>query len=157
MGKKVLFVCIHNSARSQISEALLKKYGNDLFDVESAGFEPAGLNPLAVEVLKKEENIDISSNTTDSVFELFRQGKSFNFVIAVCDEGNAQRCPIFPGLNYRLHWSFPDPSTVEGSDTEKYLKVKDIYLDIKAEVLKFIDLVKENKLKDNIPNNWKIG
>jgi arsenate reductase len=156
--KKVLFVCIHNSARSQIAEALLKKYGDEgLFEVESAGFEPASLNPLAVEVLKKEENIDISNNTTDAVFDLFKQGKHFNLVIAVCDEGNAQRCPIFPGLNYRLHWSFPDPSLVQGNDTDKYLKVKEIYQSIKEEVFKLIELVKADKLKDNFPNNWKIG
>lgn len=157
MAKKVLFVCIHNSARSQMAEALLKKYGKDLFEVESAGFEPASLNPLAIEVLKREENIDISNNTTDAVFDMFKQGKHFNFVIAVCDEGNAQRCPVFPGLNYRLHWSFPDPSLVQGEGEEKYLKVKEIYLDIKEEVFRFIELVKEDKLKDNFPTNWKLG
>ena len=157
MAKKVLFVCIHNSARSQIAEALLKKYGGYLFEVESAGFEPAPINPLVIEILQREENIDISNNTSDAVFDLFKQGKDFNFVIAVCDEGNAQRCPIFPGLNYRLHWSFPDPSLVQGNTIEKYHKVKDIYLSIKEEVLKFIELVKEEKLKDNFPSNWKVG
>ena len=157
MYKKVLFVCIHNSARSQIAEALLKKYGEDLFEVESAGFEPSNINPLVIEILQREEKIDISKNTSDSVFDLFKQGKSFNFVITVCDEGNAQRCPIFPGLNYRLHWSFPDPSLVQGNTIEKYHKVKDIYQSIKEEVLKFIELVKEEKLKDNFPSNWKVG
>ncbi len=157
MSKRVLFVCIHNSARSQIAEALLKKYGEDLFEVESAGFEPSSINPLVIEILQREENIDISNNTSDAVFDLFKQGKHFNFVIAVCDEGNAQRCPIFPGLNYRIHWSFPDPSLVRGDKIEKYHKVKDIYHLIKEEVLKFIELVKEEKLKDNFPNNWRVG
>jgi arsenate reductase len=155
--KKVLFVCIHNSARSQIAEALLKKYGDGLFEVESAGFEPSTINPLAIKVLQEEENINISDNSSDSIFELFKQGKHFSFVITVCDEGNAQRCPIFPGLNYRIHWSFEDPSLLEGSDEQKYEKIKDIYNLIKQEVLKFIELVKEGKIKDNFPPNWKIG
>ena len=72
----------------------MKKYGEDLFEVESAGFEPAPINPLAIEILKEKKN-EISNNTSDAVFDLFKQGKHFNFVIAVCDEGNAQRCPIF--------------------------------------------------------------
>jgi len=157
MGRKVLFVCIHNSARSQIAEALLKKYGNGLFKVESAGFEPSSINPLAIEVLKKEENIDISENTSDAVFDLFKKGNHYNFVIAVCDEGNAQRCPLFPGLNFRLHWSFPDPNLIQGEDIEKYRKIKEIYTSIKIEILKFIELVKEDKIRDNFPLNWKIG
>ena len=157
MSKKVLFVCIHNSARSQMAEALLKKYGEDLFEVQSAGFEPSTINPIVIELLQREEKIDISNNESNSVFEMFQEGKHFNFVIAVCDEGNAQRCPIFPGLNFRLHWSFPDPRLVVGDDVEKYQQVKEIYLSIKEEVFKFIDLVKEDKLRDNFPNNWKIG
>ena len=157
MSKKVLFVCIHNSARSQIAEALLKKYGEDLFEVESAGFEPAPINPLAIEILKREEEIDISNNTSDAVFDLFKQGKHFKYVIAVCDQGNAQKCPIFPGMNFKLHWSFEDPNLVRGSEIEKYHKVKDIYLSIKQEVLKFIELVKEDRLKKDFPSNWKVG
>ena len=156
MAKKVLFVCIHNSARSQIAEALLKKYGKDLFEVQSAGFEPASINPLAIEVLKKEENIDISNNSTDAVFDMFKQGKSFNFVITVCDEGNAQKCPIFPGLNYKIHWSFEDPNSFKGTNEDKYNKTKSVYKLIKNEVLKFIDLVQNDKLNDNHPSNWKI-
>lgn len=157
MSQRVLFVCIHNSARSQIAEALLKKYGKDLFEVESAGFEPAPLNPLAIEVLEKEEGIDISKNTTDAVFDLFKQGKHFKYVIAVCDQGNAQKCPIFPGVNFKLHWSFEDPSLIRGTDEEKYEKVKNIYKLIKIEVLKFIKLVKENRIKEDFPSNWRVG
>lgn len=157
MKKKVLFVCIQNSARSQMAEALLKKYGNGLFDVESAGFEPSTINPLAIEILQKEENIDISKNTADSLFEFFKQGRRYNFVITVCDEGHAQKCPIFPGLKYRLHWSFEDPALVQGTVTQKYDKVKEIYKSIKEEVLTFIELVQEGKLDDNFPTNWRLG
>eukprot|EP01155_Anaeramoeba_flamelloides_P002422 Anaeramoba_flamelloidesa1058237_73.p2 GENE.a1058237_73~~a1058237_73.p2 ORF type:complete len:156 (+),score=20.13 a1058237_73:841-1308(+) len=154
--KKVLFVCIHNSARSQMAEELLKKYGNGQFEVQSAGFEPGELNPLAIEVLK-EEGIDIEDKSTNSVFDFFKQGKIFNYVITVCDEGNAQKCPIFPGLNYRIHWSFEDPKSFIGTYEEKLEKTKVVKEHIKAEVLKFIDLVKNEELKDNFPTNWKIG
>ena len=156
MGKKVLFVCIHNSARSQMAEELLRKYGTEEFEVQSAGFEPAELNPLAIEVLK-EEDINIADKKTNSVFELFKAGKTFNYVITVCDEGNAQRCPVFPGLNYRIHWSFEDPSSFTGSDEEKLEKTRAVKEQIKKEVLQLIELVKSGQLKDNFPTTWKVG
>jgi len=156
MSKKVLFACIHNSARSQMAEELLRKYAPDDFDVVSAGFEVSDINPLAIEVLK-EEGIDISDKSTNSIFEFFKQGRHFNYVITVCDEGNAQRCPIFPGLSYRIHWSFEDPGTFEGSAEEKLQKTRVVKEKIKAEVLKFIELVRSNRLKENFPNNWRVG
>lgn len=155
MKKKVLFVCIHNSARSQIAEELLKKYGGDLFEAQSAGFEPGVLNPFAIEVLK-EEGIDISDKSTNSLFEFFKQGKKYNYVITVCDEGNAQKCPIFPGLSHRIHWSFEDPNDFSGSYEEKLSKTRDVKEKIKKEVLKLIELEKNNQIEDNFPNNWKI-
>lgn len=156
MKKKVLFVCIHNSARSQIAEELLRKYAPDDFDVESAGFEVSDINPLAIETLQ-EEGIDISNKKTNSVFEFFKQGKLFNYVITVCDEGNAQRCPLFPGLNNRIHWSFEDPKTFEGSAEEKLQKIGVVKEKIRTEILKFIELVGSNQLKENVPNNWKVS
>jgi len=138
--KKVLFVCIHNSARSQIAEALLKKYYGDIFDVSSAGFEPASLNPTVIEVLKNEESLDISSNSVDSVFDFFKQGKAFNYVITVCDETKAQKCPLFPGVNHKINWSFEDPNSFKGSKEEVYNKVKKVYLDIKNEIIKFAEI-----------------
>jgi len=147
--KKVLFVCIHNSARSQMAEELLRKYGADEFEVQSAGFEPAGLNPLAIEVLK-EENIDITGKATNSVFDFFKTGKTFNYVITVCDEGNAQQCPVFPGLSYRIHWCFKDPSNFEETHEEKLLKTREI----KKEVLTLIEVVKNGDLKENCPSGW---
>lgn len=145
MKKKVLFICIHNSARSQIAEALLKKYASELFEVESGGFEKGILNPLAIRVLQEEENIDISSNSVDSLYDMLKQGKHFFYVITVCDEGNAQKCPIFPGLSRKIHWSFEDPSTLKGTDEEKYEKVKEIYKKIKKEVFSFIELAKQEQ------------
>lgn len=136
---KVLFVCIHNSARSQIAEALLNKYGGDKFSAQSAGLEPGVLNPLTVEVLK-EEGIDITGKQTKSVFDFFKEGKLFNYVVTVCDEGNSERCPIFPGQTSRIHWSFKDPSGFTGSDEEKLEQTKAVKEEIKAAVLAFIEM-----------------
>jgi len=155
MKKKVLFVCIHNSARSQMAEELLRKYGGDSFEVYSAGFEPGDLNPLAVEVLL-EEDINIADKETSSVFDYFKNGKTFNYVITVCDEGNAEKCPLFPGLNARVHWSFQDPKSFEGTHEEKVNKTRIVKEEIKKEVLSLIDLIKTNNLKDNSPSNWKM-
>ena len=118
MSIKVLFVCIHNSARSQMAEAFLKQEGGDKFQVESAGFEPGTLNPLVVEAMQ-EIGIDISRNKTKSVFEIYKQGRLYDYVIAVCDEASAERCPIFPGKAKRLHWGFKDPSSFQGTKEEK--------------------------------------
>ncbi|DAB34889.1 MAG TPA: low molecular weight phosphatase family protein [Sulfurospirillum sp. UBA12182] len=134
---KVLFVCVHNSARSQMAEELLRKYGEGSFVVESAGLEPGVLNPLAIEVLK-EEGIDISDKKPQSVFELFKTGHLYRYVITVCDESKAQNCPIFPGQTSRIHWSFEDPSSFEGSWEEKLEKTRVVKEKIKEKVLEFI-------------------
>lgn len=122
---KVLFVCVHNSARSQMAEALLKKIPGDRFEVESAGLEPGVINPLAVEVMK-EIGIDISRNQTKSVFDLFKEGKLYTYVITVCDEASAEKCPFFPGITTRLHWSFADPSIFTGTHEEKLEKTRQV-------------------------------
>ncbi|GAB6283228.1 MAG: arsenate reductase ArsC [Ignavibacterium sp.] len=135
---KVLFVCVHNSARSQMAEAYLKYFGGNKFEVESAGLEPGNLNPLVVEVLL-EDGIDISKNKTKSVFDMFKQGRIFNYVITVCDETAAERCPIFPGITKRLHWSFTDPSTLEGTYQEKINETRKIRDEIKNKIIKWIN------------------
>ena len=114
MKRKVLFICIHNSARSQMAEALLNRRCGEVFEAESAGLEPGTLNPLAVEVLR-EIGLDISGRATRSVDEVLRAGTNFDYVITVCDEGSAAGCPVFPGGGEKLHWSFPDPSSFTGS------------------------------------------
>ena len=135
---KVLFVCIHNSARSQIAEAFLKQIGSDRFEVESAGFEPGKLNPLAVEVMK-EVGIDISGNKTKSVFGFFKQGRLYDYVVTVCDESSGQQCPIFPGIVKRLHWSFADPSSFSGSNEEKLDQTRKVRDQIRAAVKNLIE------------------
>src|SRR3954447_17723161 len=112
--KKVLFVCIHNSARSQMAEAFLNKICGGEFEAKSAGLEPGSLNPIVVEAMQ-EIGIDISRKSTQAVFDVVKSGKTFAHVVTVCDEASAERCPIFPGVTTRLHWSFPDPSALEGS------------------------------------------
>lgn len=120
---KVLFICVHNSARSQMAEALLKKLGGEKFEVESAGLDPGTLNPLAVGVMK-EIGLDISGNKTKGVLDLYRAGKTYDYVIAVCAESDAGRCPVFPGKVAILHWVFDDPSQFTGPWEERLAKTR---------------------------------
>lgn len=135
MSKKinVLFVCVHNSARSQMAEAFLKKYGGERFEGESAGLEPGTLNLAAVEVMK-EAGIDISENKTKSVFDLYMQNKLYGYVITVCDESQSERCPVFPGVAEKLHWGFADPSAFTGSREEKLKKTRQVRDQIEAKI-----------------------
>ena len=135
--EKVLFVCIHNSARSQMAEAILNHIAGDRFIAESAGLEPGKLNPLAVEAMK-EMGIDISEKKTQDVFDLYKQGRRFNYVITVCDEASSERCPLFPGISKKLHWSFPDPSTLQGTMEENLIKTIEIRNQIKNQIVKWL-------------------
>jgi len=135
---KVLFICVHNSARSQMAEAFLKLYGGDSFEVESAGLEPGTLNLLVVEAMQ-EIGIDISKNKTKSAVDFLKQGKTFHYVVTVCDEASAERCPTFPGVAERLHWGFEDPSALQGTKEEKLASIREIRDSIKAKVLEFIE------------------
>ena len=138
---KVLFVCIHNSARSQMAEAFLNHYDGNCLIAESAGLEPGKLNPLAVKVMQ-EVGIDISHKGTQEVFDLFKKGRLFQAVITVCDEASAEGCPIFPGVVKRLGWSFPDPSSLSGTEEEKLEETRKIRDQIKDAVIAFIDEAK---------------
>ena len=139
MKEKVLFICVHNSARSQMAEEYLRKFASDRFEVESAGLEPGTINPLVVEVLK-EEGIDITGKKTNSVFEFYKEGRRYHFVITVCSKEASERCPIFPGIGpiQRLHWPFDDPSRVTGTHEEKLSKVRAIRDQIKDKILGFV-------------------
>jgi arsenate reductase (thioredoxin) len=133
---KVLFVCVHNSARSQMAEAFLSHLAGDRFEAESAGLEPGPLNPLAIEVMG-EVGIDISMNQTKSVFALYKADKLYRYVIAVCDEA-AQTCPIFPGFATNLHWSFEDPASFTGSHEERLHKTRRVRDEIRKRIEDFI-------------------
>lgn len=138
---KILFVCIHNSGRSQMAEAFLNTLGGDYFSAGSAGLEPGKLNPLVVKSMK-EIGIDISKNKTKDVFEFLENGKQFDYVITVCDEASGERCPFFPGSSKRLHWTFEDPSEFTGTEIEKLFKIAKVRDAIKIKVEEFI---KSNK------------
>ena len=133
MKKRVLFICIHNSARSQMAEAWLNEHCGDEFEAESAGLEPGTLNPYAVRAMA-EVGIDISGSPTRSVFDVFRSGRIFAYVITVCDEASAERCPIFVGVTKRLHWGFPDPSAATGTDEEKLAEARRVRDLVKAKI-----------------------
>jgi arsenate reductase (thioredoxin) len=131
--KKVLFVCIHNSARSQMAEAFLNSMCGEHFIAQSAGIEPGKLNPIVVEAMR-EAGIDISQNKTKSVAGFIERREPFDYVITVCDETSAERCPVFPGLTKRLHWGFPDPSTFTGAPEEKLARTREVRDTIKVRI-----------------------
>jgi len=141
---RVLAICIHNSARSLMTEEYLRLFGSDILEVESAGIEPGTVNPLVVELLK-EDGVDISGKQTRSVADLHSQGKAFDYVIAVCDPEAAEACPIFPSEKKRIHWPFPDPSSAAGTHAEKLDYVRGIRNQIRTSVLQFLDELRKER------------
>lgn len=137
MKKKVLFICVHNSARSQMAEELLKKLGGDEFKVESAGFKPTSINPLVVKVMK-EEGIDLDKKATQSVFSLAKAQNFYGYVITVCDRAKESDCPIFPGMPKRIHWNLENPEDFTGTEEEQIEKIRELKEQIKRLVLEFI-------------------
>lgn len=113
-AKRILFICVHNSARSQMAEAFANTEHPDVLEAHSAGLEPTGLNPLAVAAMA-EAGIDISGQAASSVFDRYKDGEIFDYVITVCAEAE-EKCPVFPGIARRLHWPFEDPEDLAGAD-----------------------------------------
>jgi arsenate reductase (thioredoxin) len=136
---KILFVCIHNSARSQMAEAFVNRLSGGLIAAQSAGLTPGALNPAVVEVMK-EEGIDISGNQAKSIDGFIQRGERFDYVVTVCDEASAAQCPSFPGKTKRLHWSFEDPSSLQLSGEEKLDRIRMIRDAIKAKVIAWLAL-----------------
>lgn len=116
-----------------MAEGIVNHFYGEEFTAESAGFEAGNLNPFAVKAMA-DIGIDISENNTKKVFDFFKEGRFYSYVITVCDEANAERCPIFPGVKNTLHWSFPDPSSFSGSDDEKLKKTIEVRDEIKAKI-----------------------
>jgi arsenate reductase (thioredoxin) len=123
--QRVLFICVHNSGRSQMAEAFLNHKAGDRFHAESAGLEPTSINPLVVEVMR-ERGIDLASKETRSVFQCYREGNLYDWVVTVCRESLESKCPIFPGIVHRLRWEFDDPESASGSSEEKLAFVRSI-------------------------------
>jgi arsenate reductase len=137
MQHKVLFVCIHNSARSQMAEAFLNKYGKDQYIAESAGLEPGKMNPNVVKVMQ-EVGIDLSQKGTQGVFDLFKKGTYYDAVITVCDGASAEKCPVFPGKGKKIAWSFADPSAMKGTPEEILAHTRKVRDQIELSVRDFI-------------------
>jgi len=119
--ERVLILCTGNSARSQMAEGLLRALADDKFDVFSAGSKPSSVNLLAIQAMR-EWDIDISQHRSKHLNEFITQ--PFGYVITVCDIA-AETCPIFPGRTQRIHWSFPDPAAVEGSEDARLQAFRD--------------------------------
>jgi arsenate reductase len=116
---RVLFLCTHNSARSQMAEGLLRARGGPRFAAFSAGTHPGAVNPLAVRAMA-ELGIGIGADAGQYAkgIEAFAAEPPLDLVVTVCDEA-AEECPIFPGARRQEHWSFPDPSKATGTDEER--------------------------------------
>jgi arsenate reductase len=147
--KSVLFICVHNSARSQMAEAFLKKYGDRLFSVKSAGLEKGVLNPLVVKAMA-EIGIDISKNKTKTVFEVFKDNNTFDYIITVCDKKAAESCPLWPAMiktpvKY-IHWNFTDPSSFEGTKEEKLAKIHIVRDSIEEKIKEFVTNLQNSQL-----------
>ncbi|MCA1962214.1 MAG: arsenate reductase ArsC [Desulfomonile sp.] len=136
MKPKVLFLCTHNSARSQMAEAFVKKYAGDRIEAKSAGLEPGRLNVFAKRVME-EAGCDMSGHYAKDVKE-FLSTEHFGYVITVCAQAE-ERCPIFPGAAIRLHWPLEDPAAFEGTEEARLAKFREIRDLIDARVKEWLD------------------
>jgi arsenate reductase len=121
----VLFVCIHNSARSQMAEAFVNAARATGLRAYSAGLEAGSLNPVVVEAMR-EVGIDISRNRSKSVDDAEIGSRDYDYVVTVCDEASAEACPIYPTRGERLHWSFADPSSFAGTFEERLVSTREV-------------------------------
>jgi arsenate reductase (thioredoxin) len=132
---RVLFLCTHNSARSQMAEGLLRHLAGDRFEAYSAGTEATHVRRLAIRAMD-EIGVDISSQESKTLERYL--GEPFDYVITVCDDAN-EACPFFPGATNRLHWSLPDPSAAKGTEEERlavFRSVRDALRDrVQAELV----------------------
>jgi arsenate reductase len=131
--QRVLFICVHNSGRSQMAEAFLNALAGDRFIAESAGLKPTRIHPLVVEVMN-EAGLDLSPNTADSVFECYKEGRLYDYVITVCRESVENQCPMFPGIARRLNWPFDNPEDFRGTHEEKLVQVRRVRDEIRKAI-----------------------
>ena len=130
MKRRVLFLCTHNSARSQMAEGFLRALAGDRFEVASAGTEARGVNPMAVQAMA-EAAVDLSRHTSKTLDRFVDE--PWDYVITVCDSAN-EACPVFPAATTRLHWSFDDPSAARGSEAERLAVFRRVRDEIKAKI-----------------------
>ena len=127
---RVLFLCTHNSARSQMAEGLLRHFAGDRIEVASAGTEATGVRPLAVQAMA-DIDIDIRHQTSKTLDRFL--GERWDYVITVCDSAN-EACPVFPHASTRLHWSFDDPSAATGNDDQRLAVFRRVRDEIRARI-----------------------
>jgi len=138
---RVLFVCTHNAARSQMAEALLRSIGGDDFAVSSAGTAPTRVHPMAVRAMEH-YHLDISAAQSKHVREFV--GQAFDYVITVCDDAR-EECPIFPGDSERIHWSFPDPSAVSGTEAQRQHAFDVVAVDLLGRLRPWVEVARRAK------------
>jgi arsenate reductase len=143
--RKVLFVCVHNSGRSQMAQGFMNHLCGDRFLAESAGITPAvAVTPHVVKVMQ-EAGIDISANKPKSVFDVYKTGEVFSYIITVCDQTSAEQCPVFLGLIKQIHWSFPDPSKLTGSEDDQIKQLRQISDSIRDKILAWCSELAESE------------
>jgi len=141
MKRRVLFLCVTNSCRSQMAEAFLKAMGGGQFEVFSAGVKATSVHPLAIRVMA-EVGIDISEQKSKSVAEF--AGQEFDFTITLCGENAKSACPVFPGkVRRRLHWDFLDPAEAEGTEEERLEVFRNVRNQIEARIQEFVKEAKK--------------
>ncbi len=151
MKNKVLFICAHNSARSQMAEAWLNYTCGEFFEAQSAGLEPGTINPLVVQAMK-EVGLDLSQKQTRAVLDVWNSSQLFQYVITVCSESEAKGCPVFAGVTTRLHWPFRDPSQLTGSYEEKLREVRKIRDEIRCQIEEWCEEICPQALTATAPS-----
>lgn len=139
-GIRILFLCTHNSARSQMAEGLLRGLSEGRVEAFSAGTEPSRVHPLAIAAMDA-EGIDIRGQRSKSLDEYL--GQTFDYVISVCDRAG-ESCPVFPGAPERIHWSIPDPAAVEGPDERKLRAFQEALIDLRTRIGFFLVLLRRS-------------
>lgn len=140
---RVLFLCVHNSFRSQIAEAILNSKYGDIFEAESAGLHKTKINPMAIEVMN-DYGIDISNKSSNDAFDFYREGRHYSYIITVCNRAVEKDCPIFPGVQQRINWSFEDPENFTGTHEEIFKKSVELRDMIEKKITEFVDAVGSN-------------
>lgn len=138
---RVLFVCVYNSFRSQIAETFLNQKYEDRFIAESAGYKAKDIDPLAMEVMR-EKGYDISKNSINKVFDYYKEGRSYQYVITVCNREAEGDCPIFPGIVTRLRWDdLGNPDEFVGTYEERLEKARQLRDEIERRIDDFAKMV----------------
>jgi arsenate reductase len=146
---RVLFLCVRNTARSQIAEEYMKIYGGEVFDVLSAGMEPGPLNPYVIRLLK-ENDIDIADKKARAASELYSQGETFDYYISLCQDYE-ELCPKDFTVDDRYKWAFKDPETFTGTDEEIMVQVRELGRQIRDRIIRFIFEICSEEEKEHLP------